>query len=245
MFIADLKAEPSPFTTDIEIIEVVQEPFFASVLESKFVELFSKMETIILEDPGDRKIAHLYQKSDLLKSVLALSHARRVAVTTGFPVHQDKEVKEETDGLPGAIAICQALLVLGTDVTLLCDDSTQQLFQSCVDHMVDIKALKSPVQVLPYSSAINVVKSSTPPWDVLVAIERAGRNKGGNYCTMSGKTVQLDPIDDIFISLNSHPLVNTICIGDGGNELGMGKVYDSVVEHIPKGEVIACKTACD
>ena len=67
----------------MEIIELVQEPFFASVLESKSVELISKMEKVILEDPGKRGVAHLFQESDLLKSVLILSHADRVAVTTG------------------------------------------------------------------------------------------------------------------------------------------------------------------
>lgn len=113
MFITDLPAEPTPLSADVEIVELVQQPFFASVLEYKSIEVISKMEKVILDDPGNRGVAHLFQKSDLLKSVLLLSHADRVAITTGFPVHKDREVKEETDGLPGAIAICQALLVLG------------------------------------------------------------------------------------------------------------------------------------
>ena len=248
MFITDLPAQATPLATEVEIIELVKEPFFASVLESKSVELISKMEKVVLEDPGQRGVAHLFQESDLLKSVLVLSHADRVAVTTGFPVCEDQEVKEETDGLPGALSICQALLVLGKDVTLLCDSSTYQLYQSCIDHMTSLGALKNPIDVLSYSAASELVKSTeggTPPWDVLLAIERAGRNKQGSHCTMSGRTVEVEPMDDIFVSLNSHPLVSTICIGDGGNELGMGKVYDKVVEHIPKGDIIACETACD
>lgn len=35
----------------------------------------------------------------------------------------------------------------------------------------------------------------------------------------------------------------TIGIGDGGNECGMGKVYDLVVEHVPLGEHIACEVS--
>ena len=248
LFITDLPVEAAPLNPEVEIIELVQEPFFASVLESKSVELISKMEKVILEDPGKRGVAHLLQESDLLKSVLILSHADRVAVTTGFPVHEDQEVKEETDGLPGALSICQALLALGKDVTLLCDSSTYQLYQSCIDHMTSLGALKNPVDVLSFSTASELVKSTergTPPWDVLLAIEKAGRNKQGSHCTMSGRTVKVEPMDDIFISLYSHPLVSTICIRDGGNELGMGKVYDKVVKHIPKGDIIACETACD
>lgn len=34
-------------------------------------------------------------------------------------------------------------------------------------------------------------------------------------------------------------------IGDGGNELGMGKVKDIVKAKMPKGELIACDVAAD
>lgn len=34
-------------------------------------------------------------------------------------------------------------------------------------------------------------------------------------------------------------------IGDGGNELGMGKVRDIVKAKMPKGELIACDVAAD
>jgi len=246
MLITDQPARPTPVAVDIEIVELVQQPFFVSVLETDLLDLFSKMEKVILDDPGRRGVAHLFQKSDLLKSVLLLSHADKVAVTTGFPVREEEEVKEETDGLPGAISICQALQALNKEVSLLCDDSTVRLYQSCADHMIGLGALKSTIKVLSYSEALHLVnKSKDPPWDVLVAIERAGRNKHGSHCSMTGRTVVVDPMDDIFITLGSHPLVSTIGIGDGGNELGMGKVYDSVIRHIPNGEVIACKTSCD
>lgn len=34
-------------------------------------------------------------------------------------------------------------------------------------------------------------------------------------------------------------------IGDGGNELGMGKVKDAVKKHIKNGDVIACDVEAD
>lgn len=34
-------------------------------------------------------------------------------------------------------------------------------------------------------------------------------------------------------------------VGDGGNELGMGKVKDVVKAKMPKGELIACDVAAD
>lgn len=34
-------------------------------------------------------------------------------------------------------------------------------------------------------------------------------------------------------------------IGDGGNELGMGKVKEAVKAYMPKGSLIACDVAAD
>ena len=55
----------------------------------------------------------------------------------------------------------------------------------------------------------------------------------------------LDPVDDLFMDVQSNPRVTAICIGDGGNELGMGKVVDQVKEHITLGETIACVVPSD
>lgn len=34
-------------------------------------------------------------------------------------------------------------------------------------------------------------------------------------------------------------------VGDGGNELGMGKVKDAVKKHIKNGDIIACDVEAD
>ena len=47
-----------------------------------------------------------------------------------------------------------------------------------------------------------------------------------------------------FLAL-SCPAIGTIGIGDGGNEIGMGKVRDLVRKHIPHGEEIACCVGAD
>ena len=250
MLITDILPQPITISSDVEIVELSRQdqPFFASVLELKSSQILSSMEKVLLDDPGKRGVIHLFQELDLMKSVLTLSHANRVAITTGFPIHTELDVKEETDGLPGALSICQALLALDKDATLLCDSSCLPLYKSCVNHMVELGALKLPVPVISFSAALEMNKMASPgipTWDVLVAIERAGRNKSGNYCTMNAKTVSVEPMDDLFIAARSDPLVSTICVGDGGNELGMGKVYNQVVEHILNGDVIACETACD
>ncbi len=225
------------------------DPFFASVVGESVAHVFAELEQVILDDPGNRGVAHLFLKSDLLKATLALSHANRVAITTGFPCNTEYEQKEETDGLPGALAICQALLALGKDVTLISDNRNQELFESCVASAVSTGALRTPVPVLPFSAAKELCKStaSKPAFDCLLAIERAGRAVDGTYRTMKGNDISrdLEPVDEVFTSARSNPLVTTIGIGDGGNELGMGKVLGKVREKIRNGEVIACVTPAD
>jgi hypothetical protein len=250
MFITDMKPQTAELEDSVDIVELSREgdPYFASVLESKSVGILHDLETSLLEDPGNRGTIHLYQKSQFIKATLALSHARRVAVTTGFPVHTGFEVAEETDGLPGALAICQALVVLGKEVVLICDKNNKHLFESCVEHENKEGGLRYPVKVLPCSEAMETWEAANPdmpPWDCLVAIERAGRAKDNTYRTMSAKTVCVDPVDDIFLKALTNPLVSTIAIGDGGNELGMGKVYEKVVKHICNGPTIACTTPAD
>ena len=249
MFISDQKINPKPLETIPEVVQLSRDgaPFFASIISENAAHSLSKLEQAILEDPGRRGITHLFQKSDLLKAVLALSHANRVAVTTGFPCHTDYEVKEETDGLPGALSICQALLALGKEVALISDSGNQALFESCVAYMVSIGALKSPVPVIPYVKAKELFSTDNSRFDCFVAIERSGRAADGTYRTMKARDVSpyLDPVDDLFMDVQSNPRVTAICIGDGGNELGMGKVVDQVKEHITMGETIACVVPSD
>ena len=49
------------------------------------------------------------------------------------------------------------------------------------------------------------------------------------------------PIDDLFIA-SREVGIHTTGIGDGGNELGMGKVLPLVVDNIKNGAKIACVT---
>lgn len=56
-----------------------------------------------------------------MKSALCLSHARSVAIVTGYPAFFEKEVPFETDGPPGAIALAIFLESLGINVTMILD----------------------------------------------------------------------------------------------------------------------------
>eukprot|EP01035_Chromulina_nebulosa_P024980 gene24980-32550_t len=80
--------------------------------------------------------------------------------------------------------------------------------------------------------------------DVAIAIERPGRNHEGKYLTMSGRdmTHLIAPFESLF----TNPRIKTIGIGDGGNELGMGKVYDRILSSsIVNAKTIASTVSTD
>jgi hypothetical protein len=81
--------------------------------------------------------------------------------------------------------------------------------------------------------------------NLLIACERAGPAEDGKCYTMRA----IDMNEKGLIA-PLHRLVNEsnapfIGIGDGGNELGMGKVIDKIVEKIPRGDKIGCVIPAD
>ena len=251
----DVKVKPKELDDTVEIVTLScpNDPYFASVINHKSLPIFEELEQALLDDLGQRGIAHLFQKSDLLKASLSLSHATSIAVMTGFPICTKLDVREETDGLPGAFAICRALATLGKEVSLIVDESSEKLYKLCVEHMTKLGVFEAgSLAVVRFETVKEKMEqddpvSSSPAYDCLVAIERAGRNSQGAYCSMKGKDVSqhVQPFDELFEIAQRNPHITTICIGDGGNELGMGKVYDSVVKNIPFGETIACSVSAD
>ena len=51
------------------------------------------------------------------------------------------------------------------------------------------------------------------------------------------------PIDELFSMASGQ--VRKISIGDGGNEIGMGNLYELVSKHVPGGAKIGCRVQTD
>jgi hypothetical protein len=79
-----------------------------------------------------------------------------------------------------------------------------------------------------------------------VVIERPGPARDGRFYTMAGEAMA-DETDQFVGLVGSTGGQGTywIGVGDGGNEIGMGKVHPNVVKHVRGGEQIACITATD
>jgi hypothetical protein len=80
-----------------------------------------------------------------------------------------------------------------------------------------------------------------------IALEHVGRASNGEYYSMRGRniTAHASPHDSWYL-LPPHQRVVTIGIGDGGNEIGMGKIpHETVVKNIPNGDLIHCRVPTD
>lgn len=142
----------------------------------------------------------------------------KVLICTGFYCHGNGE----TDGPLGAYFLYKALEKLGFSPCIVSDKYTLPLFD-----------FDSQIQRLLYTNESNSkeILSHYNPVS-LISIERCGRTKDGNYYNMAKKNIaDVTPkIDSLFWEVSSNCL--TIGIGDGGNEIGMGNLYDVIAEKL-------------
>ena len=146
-----------------------------------------------------------------------LDHPGAVLIATGFSIPQAEAT--ETDGPVGALAIGQALTVLGQRVGYVTDRETTELLSELAPAGTDI--IDFPVTDAPASRqyAADILARTEPA--LLIAIERCGLTDTGAYLNMRGRDISTTTarIDELFLQHTA-----TIGIGDGGNEIGMGNL---------------------
>lgn len=81
---------------------------------------------------------------------------------------------------------------------------------------------------------------------LLISTERVGRAADGVYYSMRGIDYGMGRSRiDILFDYAMARQVKSICIGDGGNEIGMGAIAAEVKEYVKFGERICATTGCD
>jgi hypothetical protein len=192
-------------------------------------ERISAIERAIARDPAQRGIVRLVQWGSLERAAQALLGARTVGIVSGFylPVPQ----VGETDGPPGAKAIGVALEALGSTAVYITDEINAPLFRAMDLRRVEVFR----------AGMLDALGLSH-----LVSTERPGRAADGRYYTMAARDITefTPPIDELFLQAEEQGLP-TVAIGDGGNEIGMGKVIDRVRTDVKNGAVIGCVVTCD
>ena len=140
----------------------------------------------------------------------------RVYILTGFPVADSFE----TDGPAGAMALYRLCRHLGSDPVILSDKQV-------------VAALHEDFNCLPLlegtgddaRAAADALYRSQPP-ALFISIERPGSAADGRCYNMAGTdiTARCVGAEPYLVKANCP----TIAIGDGGNELGMGNVLNSL-----------------
>lgn len=202
------------------------------------------IDHVLALDPGRRGIARFFSPGAAGRAARALRRARRVLIVSGFSVPPGVP---ETDGPPGAAVLGRALRLLGARVEYVTDGAAAPILAAA------LKALDEPPHVDVYpegGDAARVVLARARPTH-LVAIERPGRAKSGDYLSARGESIARwnGALDELFMLARKEreirsraasglrpPTIRsgltapvTIAVGDGGNEIGMGNVRARLV----------------
>ena len=166
----------------------------------------------------------------------------------------------ENDGPSGAAAVARALvLTRNVTVVMLCEETllpairnvcqAAGLFPVTLEQAAIAKADKSlaTIVMLPYATEDDAGKAQadalmkTLKPDLLFSTERVGRNEFGVYHSMRGIDYGMGRARvDFLFDLALERGVPVVAVGDGGNEIGMGKVADHVKAHVPYGDKCQC-----
>lgn len=203
------------------------------------------IEALVCRDVG-RKTGELVEASrgGLSAAAQSLAQATRVGLITGFFVPRGDVAAPETDGPVGTVLLAAALAACGVPARIAVDTP-------CAD------AVRVAVEAAGGGVAVDEVGVDDPAglerltetWrkaglSHVVAIERCGRSTGGPPRNMRGVDVSpwTAPLDDLFLG---GPWAK-LAVGDGGNEIGMGKLPAGLIARtVPNGAEIACATSCD
>lgn len=172
-------------------------------------------------DPGNRGLANLFHHfphdfANACTSIAEMETAASCMLHTGFYIPSAGAF--ETDGPLGAAFLLRAFGVL----KIMCSVGAEAPVLAAIKP----KPMRWPSQAITH----------------VIAIERAGPGADGKHYTMRGR----DTSPFLSSGYEAIPGAFTIGIGDGGNEIGMGKLpHELVAKNIPNGDLIHCRVPTD
>lgn len=208
--------------------------------------LVDQIEALVQEEVG-RNIAHLCAAARgglwTMASAIAAAPAPVVGVITGFFVPRATPPAAETDGPIGAALLLRALSAAGIACRMATDEPCRATCAAALvgagigDLPLDVVALGAPLDPLVAAwTAAGVTHA--------LSIERCGLAADGRPRNLRGADIGAftAPMDHLFLGGPWRKLA----IGDGGNEIGMGRLPAGLIARsVPNGEQIACVTSCD
>jgi hypothetical protein len=190
---------------------------------------FVALQRIIASDSKSRGAPALCRPEFLRDALRLLTESSRAVIVTGFYIRSAGA--PETDGPPGAVVLGRALERAGKDVVLLTDERNHGALAACSRSVGGPSAVRAdtPGDV---DRAVNEAAGGAET--LLIFIERPGHAADGCYYDMKGHDVgavvaPLDRAADAALARG----VPVLGIGDGGNEAGMGLLYEQLSEKMP------------
>lgn len=222
--------------------------------DEKLAAILAAVQT----DPGNRGLArdphdNLFTatKGDFEAACRSIgrTHEDAIDISTGFFIPTAEPPAYETDGPLGAVFLLRSLGLLlqqvsviaplrcGTVVALGAESAGLEINRrvmnsGCGEHELIVQNGRWPGFEATHS----------------IALEHVGRAGDGRYYSMRGRditdhTLRIDGWYSLPVAKRG---VETIGIGDGGNEIGMGKIpHETVVKNIPNGDLIHCRVPTD
>jgi hypothetical protein len=205
----------------------------------------AQVEALVCRDVGRGTQALIdASRGELAAAARALTHATSIGFITGFFVPRDGVAAPETDGPVGTALLAASLGTCGVPVRIAVDSPCADAVRAAVHETgVDVAVDEVGVDDRPG------IERVAAAWRVggvshAVAIERCGVSPDGRPRNMRGADVSpwTAPLDDLYTAGDWVRLG----VGDGGNEIGMGKLPAGLIARtVPNGEKIACITSCD
>ena len=218
--------------------------------DEKLAAILAAIQT----DPGNRGLAKIPNDNLFTATVgdfqaacrsLAKQNEPSITIDTGFFIPSGKPPAYETDGPLGAIFLLRALRLCywlpdvnisskpGCLPAILAGakmfDPKAHFDQYCDGYLGEIASV--------FVGHRFFDRKTTHA----IALEHCGRASDGKYYSMRGNDISqhTSALDADY----QHSLgYITIGIGDGGNEIGMGKIpHDTIVKNIPNGDLIHCR----
>jgi hypothetical protein len=205
--------------------------------------LVDRIEALLHADVG-RNIAALFAASrgGLRGAVASLAAVQepRIGLITGFFVPSGVPPAAETDGPAGAALLAAGLARVGVACRVVTDTPCRA---ACEAALAGADLAHVPVDVVSLGEPLDWVIDAWRGAGIthVLSIERCGCSAAGTPKNMRGSDIgaYTAPLDALFVA---GPW-DTIAIGDGGNEIGMGALPAGLIgQHVLHGDEIACVT---
>jgi D-glutamate cyclase len=206
-------------------------------------ELVDGIERLIHVDVG-RNITALFDATRGAlwdaASAIASAPSARVGLITGFYVPRGSPPAAETDGPVGVALLAKGFEGIGIRCRVATDEPCRG---ACVAALTGAECLDVPIDAVAIGSPLAPLIETWRNAAIthVISIERCGRSADGAPRNMRGEDIgsYTAPLDDLF---SAGPW-QTIAVGDGGNEIGMGTLSRLLIgRHVAHGETIACVT---